>query len=94
MAKEKLTPIEQLEKLNQKINKLKQQQQKVQQSFEVKITNLLKKKNAFHHDFNILYGAILDVCQKLNDPKNNKDQISVYREKGTLALSKKMKNDK
>ncbi|CAO5673887.1 MAG: hypothetical protein CNLJKLNK_01374 [Holosporales bacterium] len=93
MAKEKLTPIEQLEKLNQKINKLKMQQQKVQKTFEEKITNLLKKKNAFHHDFNILYGAILDICEKLNDQQNNKDQISVYQEKGTLALSKKKKND-
>lgn len=91
MAKEKLTPIEQLEKLNQKINKLKMQQQKVQKTFEEKITNLLKKKNAFHHDFNILYGAILDICEKLNDQKNNKDQIKHWEKIGMMSLDKKKK---
>ncbi|CAO4848094.1 MAG: hypothetical protein FADNKDHG_01526 [Holosporales bacterium] len=89
MAKEKLTPIAQLEKLNQKINKLKMQQQKVQKTFEEKITNLLKKKNAFHHNFNILYGAILDICEKLNDQKNHEDEISHWKKIGTTALEKK-----
>ena len=88
----RLTPIEKIQKINQKIEKLKLQQQNVQKTFETKITALLKKEKAYHHDFNVLYGAILDVCEKIND-HNNTDQISAFHEKGNLALSKKNKKE-
>lgn len=94
MAKERLTPIERIEKLNQKINKLKQQQKNVQKTFETKIITLLKKENMFHHDFNILYGAILDICEKIKNPDHNKTSIDSFLEKGQSALSKKKRESK
>ena len=93
MKKEKLSPLEKIEKINKQIEKLKKQQQDVQKTFESKIINLLKKEKAFHHDFTILYGSILDICQKLNDQKNNKDQISHWEKIGNAALDKKKKTD-
>ena len=91
--KKRLTPIEKIEKINQQIDKLKQQQKNVQKTFESKITNLLKREKAYNHNFTILYGAILDICQKLNDQKNNKDQISHWEKIGNAALDKKKKTD-
>ncbi|CAO5682006.1 MAG: hypothetical protein HEEMFOPI_01557 [Holosporales bacterium] len=41
--KKRLTPLQRIEKINQQIEKLKQQQQTVQKTFESKITTLLKK---------------------------------------------------
>lgn len=92
--KKRLTPIERIEKINEKILKLKQLQQNVQKTFESKITNLLKREKIYNHDFTILYGAILDTCQKLNDQQNNIDQISSWEKIGTMALEKKQKNEK
>lgn len=91
--KKRLTPLQKIEKINQQIEKLKQQQQKVQKTFEAKIANLLKKEKAYTHDFNILYGAILDVSQKLNDSKNNQEQISNWEKIGSSALVKKQKSE-
>lgn len=90
----RLPPIEKIQKINQKIEKLKIQQQNVQKIFENKITMLLKKEKAYHHDFNVLYGGILDLCQKLNNPKNNESNIQQFQKIGKMALDKKQKNEK
>ncbi|CAO5682814.1 MAG: hypothetical protein HEEMFOPI_01812 [Holosporales bacterium] len=85
--KKRLTPIEQIEKL-------KLQQQTVQKTFESKITTLLKKEKVYNHDFTLLYGAILDICQKLNDQQNNNTQISSWEKIEITALEKKKKSEK
>ena len=87
--KKRLTPLEKIEKINQQIEKLKQQQQNVQKTFESKITSLLKKEKAYNHDFNTLYGAILDVCQKMNKLDLGHEQIKTWKTKGELSLFKK-----
>ncbi|CAO5675668.1 MAG: hypothetical protein HEEMFOPI_00273 [Holosporales bacterium] len=92
--KKKLTPLQQIEKINQQIEKLKQQQKTVQKTFESKITSILKKEKAYNHDFTTLYGAILDICQKLNDQQNNHDQLSHWEKIGITALEKKKKSEK
>lgn len=92
--KKRLTPIERIEKINQQILKLKLQQQNVQKTFESKITTLLKKEKVYNHDFTILYGAILDICEKLNDQQNNKEQLSHWEKMGSSALEKKKKTEK
>jgi hypothetical protein len=92
--KKRLTPIEKIEKINQQIDKLKQQQKNVQKTFESKITNLLKREKAFNYDFNVLYGGILELCQKLSDPKNHETDIKKFQKLGELALDKKQKNEK
>lgn len=94
MAKERLTPIDRIEELNQKINKLKQQQKNVQKTFETKIITLLKKENMFHYDFNVLYGAVLDICEKIKNPDYNRTSIDSFLEKGQAALSKKKRESK
>lgn len=93
MGKQRLTPIEKINKLNEKIEKLKQQQLSVQKTFESKITTLLKKEKAFNYDFTILYGGILDLCQKLNNPKNNESDIQKFQHIGTSSLIKKSKSE-
>lgn len=92
--KKRLTPIERIEKINQQILKLKQQQQNVQKTFESKITALLKKEKVYAHDFTLLYGAVLDICQKLNDQENNNAQILTWEKIGSSALEKKKKAEK
>lgn len=87
--KKRLTPIEKIEKINQQIEKLKRRQQTVQKTFESKIINLLKREKAFNYDFTILYGAVLDICEKLNDSKNNKKQIEHWKTIGNSSLEKK-----
>lgn len=57
----------QLQKLNDKINQLKQQQEKIHHQLGEKIIKLLISKNAFEVDFNVLYGAIIEVTQKINN---------------------------
>lgn len=47
-------------------NELKQQQKKIHHQFGDKIIKLLISKNAFEVDFNILYGAIIEVTEKIN----------------------------
>ena len=92
MKKEKLSPLEKIEKINKQIEKLKKQQQDVQKTFESKIINLLKKEKSFHHNFNTLYGAVLDGAQKLNKLDINHEQIKIWEESGKSALLKSSKN--
>lgn len=94
MNKQRLTPIEKINKLNEKIEKLKAQQKNVQKVFETKIITLLKKEKAFSHDFSALYGGILDICQKLNNQNNNESDIHKFQKLGALALEKKQRDDK
>lgn len=91
--KKKLSPLQKIHKINQKIEKLKQQSQNVQKTFETKITNLLKKEKAYHHDFTILYGAILDICQKMNRAEFNEETLKRFQTLGQSILEKK-KNKK
>lgn len=55
-----------LQKLNEKISELKQQQEKMHHQLGEQIIKLLISKNAFEVDFNVLYGAIIEVTEKIN----------------------------
>lgn len=87
-----LSPLDKIEQIKNKIEKLKHQQEKIQISFEEKIISCLRKEKAFTHNFDVLYGAIIDITQKLNDEKNNINHIENWKKLGQKSLNKKNKS--
>ena len=89
--------LQKIKNIDQKISELKQLQEKLQQQIELKIINLLKNEKAFAIDFEILYGAIYDLTQKLkNDSSNNlnpdylhSSQMANWQQLGLNLLKKK-----
>lgn len=89
--------LQKIKNIDQKISELKQQQEKLQQQIELKIITLLKTEKAFSVDFEILYGAIYELAQKLkNDSSDNLDpdhlhssQMANWRQIGLNLLQKK-----
>lgn len=94
--------LQKIKNIDQKISELKQQQEKLQQQIELKIITLLKTEKAFAIDFEILYGAIYELTQKLkNDSSNNLDhdhlhssQMANWKHLGLNLLQKKETNAK
>jgi len=58
--------LQKISVIHKKIELLKQQQTKLTAKLELKIIALLKNAEAFENDFEILYGAIYELTQKLN----------------------------
>ena len=89
--------LQKIKNIDQKISELKQQQEKLQQQIELKIITLLKTEKAFSVDFEILYGAIYELAQKLkNDSSDNLDpdhlhssQMANWKQIGFNLLKKK-----
>ncbi len=95
--------LQKIKNIDQKITELKQQQEKLQQHLELKIIGLLKTEKAFAVDFEILYGAIYELTQKLkHDNIHNLDsanphafEMANWRQLGVSLLQKnKEKNTK
>lgn len=88
--------LRKIKNIDQKILDLKQQQEKLQHDLELKIIKLLKIENAFTVDFEILYGAIYELTQKLksdhfntSNPDNLHSQaIAKWRHLGVERLRK------
>ena len=88
--------LQKIKNIDQKISELKQQQEKLQQHLELKIISLLKTEKAFAVDFEILYGAIYELTQKLkNDSSDNIDpnhphspEMANWRKLGISLLQK------
>ncbi|MEI6627790.1 MAG: hypothetical protein WCN27_00040, partial [Alphaproteobacteria bacterium] len=94
--------LQKIKDIAQRITELKQQQEKLQQQIELKIIALLKTEKAFAVDFEILYGAIYELTQKLkNDSYDNIDpnhphspEIARWRNLGISLLQKSKEKDK
>ena len=88
--------LQKIKDIDQKITELKQAQEKLQQHLELKIISLLKTEKAFAVDFEILYGAIYELTQKLQyDSVNNLDsanphaaEIANWQQLGLARLNK------
>ena len=90
-----MNDLQKIKDLEKKINDLKQQQEKLKQHLEVKIISLLKKEKAFAGDFEILYGAIYELAQKLkhgNSNHHNSDNSSEMAKWRTLGIKYLGKN--
>ena len=71
--------LQKIKEIDQKIAELKQAQEKLQQHLELKIISLLKTEKAFAVDFEILYGAIYELTQKLkHDNTHNIDSANPH----------------
>ena len=95
--------LQKIKDIDQKITELKQAQEKLQQHLESKIISLLKTEKAFAVDFEILYGAIYELTQKLKHANiHNLDstnpraiEMANWRQLGVSCLQKnKDKNTK
>ncbi|MDQ5883796.1 MAG: hypothetical protein QG556_133 [Pseudomonadota bacterium] len=94
--------LQKIKDIDQKIAKLKYVQEKLQQHLELKIISLLKTEKAFAVDFEILYGAIYELTQKLkNDNFNNIDsnhlhthEMANWRQLGISLLQKGKEKEK
>ena len=95
--------LQKIKDIDQKITELKQAQEKLQQHLESKIISLLKTEKAFAVDFEILYGAIYEITQKLKHENiHNLDstnpraiEMANWRQLGVSCLQKnKDKNTK
>ena len=88
--------LQKIREIDQKIVDLKHAKEKLQQQIELKIISLLKTEKAFATDFEILYGAIYELTQKLkNDSFHNLDpdhpsapEIANWRQLGISRLQK------
>jgi hypothetical protein len=88
--------LQKIRKIDQKIINLRHTQEKFQQQIELKIISLLKTEKAFATDFEILYGAIYELTQKLkNDSFHHIDtnhhsapEIANWRQLGISRLQK------
>ncbi len=88
--------LNKIKAIDQKIVTLKEQQGKLQQSLELKIINLLKAEKALSWDFEILYGAIYELTQRLqNAILHNSDlahcdalEITKWQQLGAERLGK------
>ena len=88
--------LQKIKDIDHKITELKQQQEKLQQHLELKIISLLKTEKAFGVDFEILYGAIYELTQKLkHDNIHNLDsanpcaaEIANWQQLGLTRLNK------
>ena len=88
--------LQKIKEIDQKITELKQTQEKLQQHLESKIISLLKTEKAFAIDFEILYGAIYELTQKLKHENiNNLNsanpcaiEIANWRQLGLARLNK------
>ena len=94
--------LQKIKDIDQKITELKQQQEKLQQQIELKIIALLKTEKVFAVDFEILYGAIYELTQKLkNDSSDNLNpnhphspEIAKWRNLGISLLQKGKEKEK
>ena len=94
--------LQKIKDIDQKIAELKQSQEKLQQHLESKIISLLKTEKAFAVDFEILYGAIYELTQKLkHDNIHNLDsanphavEIANWQQLGVSLLQKQRKKYK
>ena len=94
--------LQKIKDIDQKIAKLKYVQEKLQQHLELKIISLLKTEKAFAVDFEILYGAIYELTQKLKNDNfyntNPDDSYSAemanWRQLGISLLQKGKEKEK
>lgn len=71
--------LQKISAIHKKIELLQQQQTKLTTNLEIKIIALLKKEKAFENDFEVLYGAIYELTQKLKKADVSADADSHNR---------------
>jgi hypothetical protein len=97
----KLSKSQRIIAIHKKIESLKQQEEKLNKKLETRLITLLKNEKAFDCDFEILYGAIYELTQKLqnidshnltneNDDFRNIEMVE-WKKLGAELLTKKKK---
>jgi hypothetical protein len=75
-----------LQKIDEQINSLKLKQEKIHHQLGEKIVKFLINKKAFEVDFNILYGAVIELTQKIKNADKNEIENWKNIAKDTLRI--------
>ena len=84
-----LSTQEKISKLDEKIDILKRQQSTLHRRLEAQIIDMMKSHKAFHVEFSILYGALDELMQKLQN--SDTTTLEIWQRKGLERLTKKAK---
>lgn len=87
-----------LEKIQNQIDDLQKQKEKMIQNLEQKLMSFLKNKDAFSQSFETLLGGIDEIIDSLQNKKPSQEQILIHqkwKKNGSQILKKeKTKNSK
>lgn len=86
--------ISKIKTIDQKINLLKEKQQKLKSKIENKIINILNQHNIMEQDFATLVGGILYVVNTLNQEDKESQEICLeWKGTGSKYIHKNVKNN-
>ncbi len=85
-----------LEKIQNQIDDLQNQKEKMIHHLEQKLIQFLKSENAFSHDFEILVGGMSEVLDSLQTQNPSKELIQTHQnwKKGGAQILKKSTSKK
>ncbi|MFN9001702.1 MAG: hypothetical protein ACK5VW_06555 [Holosporales bacterium] len=82
----KTSMLKKIHDLNQKIEKLKNEQQKAQRRFAEGLVQLIGQQNGFQLDMNIIFGIIIDG---INKAQSDSKQAKAWEDMGLKFRSKR-----